>query len=162
MAPSPLARASCAFLLLVACGVLGACGRKGPPRPLEDVLPQTIVDLSATGTAGGVQLSWSRPTTETSGGRLTDLGGFVVQRLGPRSHDGFQQVAVLEVTDRDRFRQVKRFKYLDADTIVGTTYAYRVVSFTVDRYFSKPSNVATAERRGPDEEKHAPLPTAQR
>ncbi|MFI5366166.1 MAG: hypothetical protein ACHQ4J_11130 [Candidatus Binatia bacterium] len=138
--------------------LVSACGRKAPPRPPEDVRPKTIADLTASNVADGVQLSWSRPRAYADGSPMTDLGGFVVERAdGADPHAAFQHVAQLEVTDRDRFRQIKSFRYLDRDTSVGTPYRYRVVSYTLDRYFSAPSNIASLERATVAEEKHAPL-----
>jgi hypothetical protein len=138
------------------------CGRKtSPPRPPEDVLPRPIANLAATNLADGVQLSWGRPQLYADGERMTDLGGFVVERaIGDELQ--YQKIATLEVTDRDRFRQIKRFKHLDRDVTVGIAYRYRVVSFTLDRYFSPPSNAVTIERTLKNEERNAPLPTPQR
>ena len=92
---------------------------------------------------------------------MTDLGGFEVERA---TADGltYQRIAVLEVTDRDRVRQIKRFKHLDHDVTAGVAYRYRVVSFTVDRYFSVPSNAVTIERTQTNEGRNALLPTPQR
>ena len=156
---------SCAFLplpLLLAASLL-ACGRKAPPRPPEDIVPQTISDLTVTNVAEGIQLSWSRPVNCADGTRLTDLAGFVVERaVGTQPRVPFGRLAVLEVGDRDRFRQVKQFQHVDRDTNAETTYQYRVVSFTLDRYFSAPSNVVTITRRVPGEDKHASLSATQR
>lgn len=148
------------MILLTLSGL--ACGRKAPPRPPEDVLPQTISDLGATNVTDGVRLSWSRPLTYVDGSRMTDLGGFVVERaIGTEPRAAFQRLTVLAVSDRDRFRQVKHFEYVDRDTVPESTYQYRVVSFTLDRYFSAPSNVAIITRKVPREEKHASLPPPQ-
>jgi hypothetical protein len=148
-----------AFCLLICC----SCGLKAPPRPPEDVLPKPIVDLTASNTPPGIQLSWSRPRLYASGAPMPDLGGFVVERAtGTDPLAPFQRLAVLDVTDRDRFRQLKHFQHVDNDTNVGMPYRYRVVSFTLDRYFSAPSNMVTIERTSPGEENHAPLPAPQR
>ena len=145
-----------AICLLTLC----ACGRKSPPRPPEDVLPKTITDLSASNTPQGIQLSWSRPHLYAVGTPMTDLGGFVIERAtGTTALAPFERLAVLELDDRDRFRQIKRFQHNDNDTSVGMPYRYRVVSFTLDGYFSAPSNVVTLERTTAAEESHAPLPT---
>ena len=99
---------------------------------------------------------------------MRDLGGFIVERAeGPDPQATFRRITVLDVNDRDRFRQLKRFRYTDRDVLAGATYQYRVVSFSLDRYFSVPSNVVTAERSvsestAPSEERHAPFPAAQR
>ena len=151
---------SCTFLalvLLLAASLL-ACGRAAPPRPPEDVAPQTISDLSATNVAEGIQLSWSRPLNYADGNRMTDLGGFIVERaVGTEPRAAFRRLTVLEVSDRDRFRQLKHFQYLDGDTNADTAYQYRLVSSTLDRYLSKPSNIVTITRTVPSEEKYAPL-----
>jgi len=153
-------------LLSVVCClsvVLPACGRKTLPRPPEDVLPKTIDDLSASNTAEGIQLTWSRPKLYADGSQMRDLGGFVIERAtGTDPLSPFQRLTVLEVNDRDRFRPLTRFRHDDNDTSVGMPYRYRVVSFTLDRYFSAPSNVVTVERAITGQESHAPLPTPQR
>ncbi len=149
------------FWPLMCCSVLflaSSCGRKGPPRAPQDVLPQTIADLRASDTAEGIQLSWSRPRTYADSTRMMDLAGFVVERaVGDVDPLIFGRISVLEVTDRDRFRQIKAFRYLDRDAVSGVHYRYRVVSFTLDRYFSLPSNVVTVERTPRAEELHAPF-----
>lgn len=154
---------------LVACAVClvpffsMGCGRKAPPHAPEDVLPRVITDLLATNAPNGIELSWSRPRMYVDGARMTDLGGFVIERAeGSDPHAAFHRLHVIEVSDRDRFRQIKRFRHLDADTTVGTQYRYRVVSCTTDRYFSDPSNVVTVERATTAEERHAPLPATGR
>jgi len=152
------------FLLFVCCLLaFPACGRKSAVRPPEDVRPKVITNLSVSNTAEGIQLSWSRPTSYTNGQPMSDLGGFVIERsTGTNPMAPFQRLDTLEVSDRDRFRQIKRFSHVDHDTVVGTPYRYRVVSFTLDRYFSAPSNEVTVERTITGEESHAPLPTPQR
>jgi predicted small lipoprotein YifL len=155
--------ALCACAALLFGGPATGCGRKGPPRPPEDVLPAAIADLAASSVDEGIQLSWTRPTTYTDGSRMLDLGGFVVLRfIGGDSASPPQAIADLPVTDRDRFRQIKRFRYLDVDTIVGGEYGYEVVSYTLDGYVSASSNIVTIERAAMSEEGNAPLPTPQR
>lgn len=125
-----------AALLLAA----GACGRKGATRPPEDVLPTSIADLEAVPTDKGVALSWARPRNYTGGDRMRDLGGFWVQRADAAGAQ-FKTITTIEVTDRDRFQQAKKFRYTDSDVESERTYLYRVVSFTLDRYVSAPSNI---------------------
>jgi predicted small lipoprotein YifL len=152
-------------VLLLACCLsnfaASGCGRKGPPRPPEDVAPRPLADLAASNVKDGVQLSWSRPQLYADGTRMTDLGGFIVERA-TRDALTYQRIAELAVTDRDRFRQIKRFKHVDHDVIPGVAYRYRVVSFTLDRYFSPPSNAVTIERTVKNEDRNASLPTPQR
>lgn len=152
----PLAFAFCLFAF-----VLPGCGRKALLKAPEDVLPERITDLAANNAPDGIQLSWSRPRAYVDGSRMTDLGGFVIERAATAApRPTFERISVLDVDDRDRFRQIKQFRYLDRDTTVGTQYSYRVVSFTIDRYFSGPSNVVTVEHAITGEDKHASLPAA--
>jgi len=155
--------ASIVCLLTSAVGMLvvPGCARKAAPRPPEDVLPRPLADLAASNLADGVQLSWGRPQLYVDGERMTDLGGFIVERATGEAPE-YERIAVLEVTDRDRFRQIKRFKHLDRDVTLGVAYRYRVVSFTLDRYFSSPSNAVTIERIVKNEDRNASLPTPQR
>jgi hypothetical protein len=140
-----------------------ACGRKAPPLAPEDVLPSPITDLTATNVADGIQLAWSRPTRYADGKRMTDLGGFVISRSeGEPPGSPLRRLADLQVTDRDRFRQLKRFRYVDGETTVGVHYRYQVVSYTTDLYFSATSNIVSVQRVAVGEESHAPLPTPQR
>jgi len=149
---------------LVLLGLTLACGRKAMPRPPEDVVPATITDLAATQTKDGVELVWSRPTTFADGSRLTDLAGFAVDRwtlVGEVAPPN--RLVEVPVTDRDRFRKINRFSFLDTTTIVGITYSYRVVSYTDDGYFSAPSNaVAVTPEAGRDGTTDAPLSAPQR
>jgi hypothetical protein len=163
-APSPASTPYFSLLTFAFCLLTlssSGCGRKAPPRPPEDVVPQRIADLAASNLAEGIQLSWRRPELYADGERMTDLGGFAVERAAADALN-YQKIAILEVTDRDRFRQIKRFKHLDTDVTPGVAYRYRVVSFTVDRYFSAPSNAVTIERTLANEGRNASLPTPQR
>jgi predicted small lipoprotein YifL len=161
--PSPHSRSLVGCVLVLLCALTAGCGRKGPIRPPEDVLPQTIKDLTATQTPQGIELSWRRPRTYADGSRMTDLGGFVIERATSAGPDAsFARLGVVEVNDRERFRQTTHFHYLDHDTTVGTAYRYRVVSFTLDRYFSAPSNEVVVEGREASQDEHASFPRAPR
>jgi hypothetical protein len=122
---------------------LSGCGRKTDVRPPELIRPEAIDDLAAQGQQEGILLRWGRPERYADGSRMTDLAGFRVERsvsAGP-----FEAVAVLEVSDRDRFRQIREFRYLDSSVAAGIRHQYRVVSFTLDGDTSAPSNIVEAE-----------------
>jgi len=129
-----------AFCLLPFALCLFGCGRKASPKPPELVLPETIQSLSAEQSAAGVVLLWRRPEKYADGSRMSDLGGFRIER----SEDGvpFTPIAHLEVSDRDRFRKIRRFRYVDAGALPGHRYQYRVFASTLDAYVSQPSNIA--------------------
>jgi hypothetical protein len=136
---------------LATCLLVFGCGRKGSLKPPELVAPRTITDLGAKSHSDGIVLSWSRPTAHADGSPLRSLGSFVLERAQAVGASDFQLVATIELTDRDRFRQVKAFRYLDRDPAVGQTYRYRVFAYTDDGYGSQPSNVASATREKPEE-----------
>lgn len=140
---------------LAAALMLAACGLKTPVRPPELVAPETIDALSASNTAGGVRLVWPRPARYVDGSRMFDLAGFRVERASAGAP--FVQIAAVDVMDRDRIRQARRFEWTDAGALSGETYVYRVLSFTTDGSTSDPSNIVTIERAVP-----APEPTPSR
>ncbi len=130
--------------LAVAISWVG-CGVKSPPVPPQKAQPQRILDLRAASVKDGIKLSWGRPSTYEAGGRMRNLGRFVVMRSDANSH-GFHSVGEVEVTDQERFQQQQVFTFTDLDTTVGQSYAYEIVSLTQDDYKSLPSNQATIER----------------
>jgi hypothetical protein len=138
---SPLLRFPVAFL----CALLlvSACGKKTPIRPPELVAPEPIGELRLETEAGGIRLQWERPQRYVDGREMDDLGGFVVLRAtqDARGKPGaFTPVGTVPIEDRDRFRQAKRFSYVDRQLAAGTLYRYRVQAFTLDGYYSTPSN----------------------
>jgi hypothetical protein len=138
-----------AVALLVVCGALAlpACGRKTAVRPPEYAAPETITSLKAGNGADGIVLTWPRPARYADATRMTDLGAFRVERIS--SGAPFTPIATLEVTDRDRIQQERRFRWVDTDTVTGETYQYRVFSITTDGYVSAPSNIVTLQRAVP-------------
>ena len=145
--PARRARLALMTAALFIAAVASTCGRKTPIRAPELAAPHPIENLSATNTAAGIQLSWARPKTYVDGTRMTDLGAFQVERSSAET--SFTPVATIEVTDRERLQQERRYRWVDADTTIGQSYAYRVVSSTTDGYRSRPSNVVVVERALP-------------
>lgn len=134
---------------IVALGVLfalPACGRKGPVKPPEFARPAAIEDLHVENGPDDILLSWQRPSTYTDNSRMIDLGEFRIERASGELPE-FVEIAVLPVTDRERFRQIKRFRFADRGVITGARYRYRVVSATIDGYSSAPSNTVEIERQ---------------
>lgn len=140
------------LVLLALALAAGGCGRRGAPRPPEDALPETLTKVEARNEAKGIVVSWERPETYVDGARMTDLAEFEIWRAVGAGEDdeAFTRLARMEVTDRDRFRQLERFRYVDVAVEAGRRYRYRVVSSTLDGYVSAPSNVADIERRAPE------------
>lgn len=134
-------------VLMLAAVAWSACGRKTAVRPPEAVAPATITTLTVANMIEGVRLSWRRPKSTADGGNLFDLAGFTIERSvggGP-----FALLTSIDVADRDRLRQVRRFRYVDSDTQVGELYRYQVFASTLDGYVSMPSNSAEVVRSVP-------------
>ena len=136
-------------LLTCALAAAAGCGRRGNPRPPEDVLPQTITALEVREEPAGIVVAWPRPDLYTGGGKMSDLGAFIVERAVGEGTAEFTEHARIEVLDRDRFRQVRNFRFTDTGTSAGVHYRYRVVSTTTDGYVSAPSNEVGITRTGP-------------
>src|SRR5215510_3076527 len=141
------------FLLSMAISlfVFSACGSKTPVRPPELVAPEPISDLTLEVESKGIQLHWGRPQKYADGSDMDDLGGFVVLRAvqnGQGTLGTFSQVATVPVEDRDRFRKAKKFSYTDEQLAAGTLYRYRVQVFTLDGYYSSPSNTVELVWKG--------------
>lgn len=111
-------------------------------------MPKTIVGLAAQNNGEGILLSWKRPTDYVDGTRMLDLAGFRVERAAAPD-DTFEELSTLEVTDRDRFRQIHSFRYLDQRVTPGASYRYRVTSFTSDGGSSAPSDIVEVRREIP-------------
>ena len=126
---------------------LTACGRKTPVRPPEFVAPAAVTNLSASNTTAGVSLGWERPRQTADGQKLFDLDAFAVERALPGLPFGF--LTRIQIPDRDRLRQQKRFTYVDETALLGEDYRYRVRALTVDGYVSAPSNVVDIVRQLP-------------
>jgi hypothetical protein len=116
-------------------------------KPPELVRPAAIEDLQAVNEADAIVLTWARPTRYADGSRMIDLGEFHIER--DSAGEGFLLIATLPVTDQQRFRQVRRFRFADRGVETGGSYAYRVVSSTVDGYASAPSNPVAIVREVP-------------
>jgi hypothetical protein len=127
--------------LLLCAALLAACGLKADPRGADQVRPKTITTLKGQAAADGVHLDWQRPATYMNGQRMDDLGGFLLFRGAPGQEA--EQIADVPVIDRERFRPEKTFEYLDKEVTSGATYYYRVVTYTLDKYYSFPSNQVT-------------------
>jgi len=142
-APSRLLLRTVALALLA----LVACGRKTPVRPPEFVAPAAVTGLTASNTPAGVALSWGRPRQTADGQKLNDLDAFAVERALPGLPFGF--LTRIQIPDKDRLRQLKRFTYVDETALLGEDYRYRVRALTVDGYVSAPSKVVDIVRQLP-------------
>ncbi|ACM19488.1 lipoprotein, putative [Geotalea daltonii FRC-32] len=138
--------------------LLSACGKKGPLVPPEALVPAAVADLHVAQKGDFFQLSWSQPTKEAGGGRLTGLAGFELFRreVLPPAEDCEQcQTAyrLLKKVDLDYLRVVDRLGNLllvnDNGVETGKTYQYKVISRKKDGTPSPESNRARRQKVNP-------------
>lgn len=131
-----------AALALLAAALPLGCGNKTALRPPGMIQPRPATSLAARSTPTGVALSWRRPVTYTGGGRMSDLGGFDIDRApaggGPEE---YLRVGTMNLEDQERFRQDRSLEFTDTTAIPDMRYSYRVVAFTLDGYRSEPAFV---------------------
>ena len=139
------------FLLSISISVFSACGRKTPVIPPELAAPEPVGDLALKVEGTGIKLQWGRPQRYVNGSDLDDLGGFAILRATQNAQGNvgvFTQIGTIPVEDRDRFRKAKKFNYTDDQLAAGTLYRYRVQAFTLDGYYSSPSNTVELDWKG--------------
>jgi len=133
--------------LLATAVALTACGRKTDVKPPEFAAPQALQNVAARNGPDGIRITWERPHLCADGSPLRDLAAFRIERsIGG---DSFETLTKLTVSDRDRFRQMRRFRHLDGAVTVGERYRYRVFSYTVNGLISEVSNVVEIVRMRP-------------
>jgi hypothetical protein len=126
-----------ALVVLAVVLAAAACGHKGGITAPELVRPEPPTDLAASTTQDGVRITWTRPTKYTGGQRMRDLGSFIVERTDAAvSPPRFEHVGTVELQDRTRFRQERRFQWVDQSVTPGQEYVYRVRARTLDGYES--------------------------
>ena len=109
--------------------MLVACGVRTEPRPPEDTAARAPGDFEVARRDTGIELSWERPTRTADGERLYDLSGFRVERA--EGAGDFAPIATLSVTDNDRIRTQRTFRYLDESAAAGPL-RYRVRALHAD------------------------------
>lgn len=132
-----------ALAAAVASVLLAACGNKTPVLPPELVQPQPAGTLAVRSAPAGVVLTWRRPMEYTGGERMTDLGGFRIERASDDGGGAFTQIGTLEVSDQTRFRPQRDMEWTDTTAVRGARYRYRVIAFTLDGYDSAPAGPVT-------------------
>jgi hypothetical protein len=118
-------------LIAASLALAAACGVRTDPRPPEDTAARAPDGFRVKTVESGVELRWERTTKAMDGERLYDLASFVVER---RSDGGpFQTIATIPVTDTDRVRTQRVFRYVDAAPAAGSEYRIRAVTADGER-----------------------------
>ena len=140
-----------AAILLLSLALLPGCGKKGALVPPEALVPAPVSDLSVAQKGGRFEVSWTAPSKEVGGSRLTDLAGFLLfkRALLPPSQDCEACPGAYPAPTRidlDYPKNVRRlgdsFLFDDFDLKKGASYRYKVRSFTRDGAQSGDSNLA--------------------
>jgi predicted small lipoprotein YifL len=138
--------------------ILAGCGRKGPLKPPEALVPAPIADLRVAQQGEQFLVSWSSPSREEGGGALKDLARFQLFRReilppGEDCEECSDAYRLLKTVDLDYLQGVmvfsNRYLLFDADLVEGTTYRYKVLSLKTDGTESRASNRADAKRVAP-------------
>ena len=144
------------FLILVLS--LAGCGRKGPLKPPEALVPAPVADLQVGQQGEQFLVSWSRPSEEEGGGALRDLARFQLFRRevlppGEDCEECPNAYRLLKTVDLDYLQGVivsgARYYLYDADLLEGTVYRYKVLSLKRDGTGSRASNLSGAKRVAP-------------
>jgi len=142
------------FLFFIVVMFLAGCGRKGPLKPPEALVPAPVADLRVVQQGGQFLVSWSRPSGEEGGGALRDLARFLLFRReilppGEDCEECADAYRLLRSIDLEYPRGVTvsggRYFLHDADLTEGTTYRYKVLSLKQDGTASRASNRADAK-----------------
>lgn len=131
-----------AGLVLAACCLLGACGRKGPLKPASTSLPAAPGDVQLAQQGEDFLLSWALPEKNQDGSPADDLFAFRIYRLVfdaakgcPSCQDPDEVVAeILLRHPAPAVRLGKRFYWRDQLVAAGTGHAYLVVPVTIGGY----------------------------
>ncbi|HUT84141.1 MAG TPA: hypothetical protein VMX95_05790 [Thermodesulfobacteriota bacterium] len=130
-----------------------ACGKKGPLRMPEMVVPQAVRDLKARAEGNAIILSFGIPVKNTDGSPLTDLRGFKILRSVRKLSEGCESCPrkFVPLTDIEYQRAAgllpvrgEKKEFRDSSVSPGMEYQYKVLSFNADDEFSKESNSAKA------------------
>jgi hypothetical protein len=142
----------------LAAALLAACGNKTPVLPPELVQPRPAGALAARPAKAGVVLTWRRPVEYTGGGRMNDLGGFLIERAPGDGPGDYARIGTLELNDQTRFRPERDMEWTDTTAVPGTRYRYRVIAFTLDDYESAPAGPVTVQFDPPGTASSPPSP----
>ncbi len=127
---------SVVFIILV---LSMACGRKGPPKPPEEIAPQSVRFLEIIPTDTGLKLRFQAPLDTVGGDELTDLAVFSVGRraLSKDSSESFLGIAELEFDIKVHNPKTQWFSYEDQSVKTGGQYEYIVIAEDSSGYASK-------------------------
>jgi len=113
------------FLMLLCTLILvGACGKKGPPRPPKAPGLPVVQDLRAAVEGGSVRLTWTRPAGSKG------VAGFIIERSGP-AKDGCPECprSYGEVRKLPAETEAAEFEAVDESLPGKGRFFYRVIPY---------------------------------
>ena len=128
--------------------VIGGCGKKARPIPMDAFVPRAVKNLKIQMADNGIQLSWDEPDKDLRGRKLKDLVGYKVLKkfIGPGSDlcedcpAGFEIEATLEIDNPGNFHlEGATLVWIDKDVRKKGKYVYRIVPFNKNGYDGVPS-----------------------
>ena len=137
--------------LLLGAALVAGCGKKGPLVPPDALLPAPVSDLAVAQKAERFEVSWSIPSKQEGGAALGDLQGFMLFRrlVLPPEQDCEEcpgAYATLGKYDLEYLQGARRagsrLLVEDANLNRGSSYQYKVRSYTKDGTQSRDSNLA--------------------
>ena len=116
-----------------------ACGRKGPPKPPEEIAPQAVRFLEIQPTEKGARLRFQAPLKTVGGDEIIGLKVFTIGRrtLGRDSSERFLSIAELGFDETIHKPKSQWFEYEDKTIATGGQYEYIVVASDDSGYVSK-------------------------
>lgn len=141
------------ILLILVLFLFPACGKKGPLRMPEIVVPQAIKDLMAKAEGNAIIMNFSVPTKNTDGSPLNDLRGFKVLRSMRKLDEGCENcprkfIPLIDIEYQQPSAQLptkgEKKEFRDTNLSYGTEYQYKLLSYNSHEDFSRESNVAKA------------------
>ncbi len=116
-----------------------SCGRKGPPKPPEEIAPQSVRFLEIIPADKGVKLRFQAPLKTVGGDEIIGLKVFSIGRrlLSKDSSERFLVIAELEFDELIDNPKTRWFEYEDQSISTGGQYEYVVVAEDDSSYVSK-------------------------
>jgi len=161
-------------LAVLAAGLLGACGRVGPPVVPEIRVPMAISDLRGVVEDGAVTVAWTNPQRRVDQSRVRDLSEARLYRteddgvvppkpalLARGRIAGYQEIALIPLGGRSPDVQGQAVRFVDREGLrFGRRYTYVAVVEDSRGRVSAPSERVSVRFIAPPEAPTAPQVTA--
>lgn len=138
-------------LIILLTFALVACGKRGAPKPPENLAPASVRLFTASANFEGVELSWVPPGTNATGEILDNLNTFLVRRSILKDGKVVSRDKIAEIRydfTRGRSGLDKQLVYKDRTVKAGGVYEYRILAVNEDGQAGLPSSIVRVTFRG--------------